>query len=418
MENQQDNSKGAPLAAWIFLRARAALAVALIKNRPPGMSGREHAEALGRTLRSQDESWKKKAQELQQEVLRLRQELLITRMMSDTKSSTEAAGQYSPMDVSQDLFGQEDMACSSDLQPSRNSETPELMLQDPQSGPNPPQPPATASLQENPGCRSGLPHAHFLQSLCALHRVEGSRGLESLWFCSDKDAVSLLVESVCQLLDSVVSACRDPLPLGPSDLVLQGCQVASRAMDLFCSQRLPSVEFTKRVEDSLKELTGMLLNSHRFSGLQAAEKLTEYLITLGSSSMSKSSLIRHILSEISALADQLWQAFQNGPLGQRDFRSSASKSKDGPGLLRVGRFPRGSVPELVLPVLGCGAAPAEVEGTVSSGGGVGSVGLLQPLGTACFSAVQRVSIVLALHVEDRRSAHLLRQTLTLRQVNI
>ncbi|XP_041661616.1 meiosis-specific protein MEI4 isoform X2 [Cheilinus undulatus] len=311
MENQQDNSKGAPLAAWIFLRARAALAVALIKNRPPGMSGREHAEALGRTLRSQDESWKKKAQELQQEVLRLRQELLITRMMSDTKSSTEAAGQYSPMDVSQDLFGQEDMACSSDLQPSRNSETPELMLQDPQSGPNPPQPPATASLQENPGCRSGLPHAHFLQSLCALHRVEGSRGLESLWFCSDKDAVSLLVESVCQLLDSVVSACRDPLPLGPSDLVLQGCQVASRAMDLFCSQRLPSVEFTKRVEDSLKELTGMLLNSHRFSGLQAAEKLTEYLITLGSSSMSKSSLIRHILSEISALADQLWQAFQD-----------------------------------------------------------------------------------------------------------
>lgn len=44
--------------------------------------------------------------------------------------------------------------------------------------------------------------------------------------------------------------------------------------------------------------------------LQAAEKLTEYLIALGSSSMSESFLIRHILSQISALADQLWQAFQ------------------------------------------------------------------------------------------------------------
>lgn len=46
------------------------------------------------------------------------------------------------------------------------------------------------------------------------------------------------------------------------------------------------------------------------SQLQAPEKLMEYLITLGSNSMSKSFLIRHILSEISTLADQLWQAFQ------------------------------------------------------------------------------------------------------------
>ncbi|KAI3364630.1 hypothetical protein L3Q82_011413 [Scortum barcoo] len=44
--------------------------------------------------------------------------------------------------------------------------------------------------------------------------------------------------------------------------------------------------------------------------LRAAEKLMEYLITLGSSSMSESFLIRHVLSQISALADQLWQAFQ------------------------------------------------------------------------------------------------------------
>lgn len=44
--------------------------------------------------------------------------------------------------------------------------------------------------------------------------------------------------------------------------------------------------------------------------LQATEKLMEYLITLGSSSMSKSFLIGHILSQISDLADRLWQAFQ------------------------------------------------------------------------------------------------------------
>uniref|UniRef100_UPI0037E81578 meiosis-specific protein MEI4 n=1 Tax=Semicossyphus pulcher TaxID=241346 RepID=UPI0037E81578 len=291
-------------AAWFLLRARLALATAIIKNRPPGKSGREHAEALGCELRSRDESWKKKAQELQQEMLRLRQESLITRVTSNTKSSTEAAGQDS-MDVSQDLFGPGSVACSSDLQPGCDSETPELNPRDPQSALTSPQPPVPSGHQ----LRSVLPHVHFLQSLCALHRVEGnSRGLESLWFCSDGDAGSVLVDSVCQLLDSVLASCRDPPPLGPADLVLQGCQVAARAMDLLCSRRLPSVEFMRRVEESLRELTGMLLHSNQLS--RAAEKLTEYLIVLGSSSMSKSFLIRHILSEISALADQLWQAFQ------------------------------------------------------------------------------------------------------------
>lgn len=44
--------------------------------------------------------------------------------------------------------------------------------------------------------------------------------------------------------------------------------------------------------------------------LPAAEKLTEYLTALGSSNMSKSFLISHILCEISTVVDQLWQAFQ------------------------------------------------------------------------------------------------------------
>lgn len=104
----------------------------------------------------------------------------------------------------------------------------------------------------------------FLRSLCALHRVEGNHeGLEALWFCPGGDAGSALVESVCQILDSVVTACRDPPPLGPPDLVLRGCQVAARALDLFCSQRLPPVEFRRRVEESLRELTAMLLSAQR-----------------------------------------------------------------------------------------------------------------------------------------------------------
>ncbi|GLD56957.1 meiosis-specific protein MEI4-like protein [Lates japonicus] len=302
----QCEATGASQAAWFLMKAKVALAVAIIKNKPPGMSGREHAEALACKLKSQDESWKEKAQGLQQEVLRLRQEMLITRVTSNTKSTTETAGHDSAVeDNSRDLFG------PSDPQPGCDSETPELFLEDPQPAVSVPQLPVPSCHHGGPQDKVLHPHVQFLQSLCALHRVEGNnRGLEALWFSPDVDAGSVLVDTVCQLLESVVAACRDPPPLGPQDLVLQACQVASRAMDLFCSQRLPSVEFMRRVEESLRELTEMLLHSNQPSRLQAAEKLMGYLITLGSSSMSKSFLIRHILSQISALADQLWQAFQ------------------------------------------------------------------------------------------------------------
>ncbi|XP_062266976.1 meiosis-specific protein MEI4 isoform X2 [Platichthys flesus] len=239
-------------------KAKVAVAVAIIKSRPAGMSGREHAEALGCRLRSRDHSWREEAQELQQEVLRLRQELLITRGTSVARNATDTAGHDAADEAtSQDLFG------PSQPQPDCDSETPELFQEDLQPAASPPLPPAASSLHE----RAMHPHVHFLQSLCALHRVAGDqRGLEALWFSPGGGAGSVLADSVCQLLHSVTVACRDPPPLGPCDLVLQACQVAARAMDLFCSQRLPSAEFMSRVEASLTDMTAMLLHNQSCRG--------------------------------------------------------------------------------------------------------------------------------------------------------
>lgn len=168
------------------------------------------------------------------------------------------------MDVSQDLFGPESLVHSAALQPGCDSETPELMLHDSPPAIASPYPPVPSSFHVGPQGIAMHPNMQFLLSLCALHRVGGTnKGLETLWFSPDGDAGSLLVDSVCQLLDSVVTVCRDPPPLGPHDLVPQACQVAAQAMDLFCSQRLPSVEFKKRVEESLRELTAMLLGSNQ-----------------------------------------------------------------------------------------------------------------------------------------------------------
>lgn len=64
----------------------------LAKVRPSGVSAREYAEALASRLKSLDEGWKEEARELQREVLRLRQELLMSRAAAKVASSSEAAG--------------------------------------------------------------------------------------------------------------------------------------------------------------------------------------------------------------------------------------------------------------------------------------------------------------------------------------
>ncbi|KAK5603868.1 hypothetical protein CRENBAI_026452 [Crenichthys baileyi] len=297
MEKKLRHLNGSSRACWPLTKARVAVAVAVIKTRPPGMSGREHAEALGRRIRRQDEAWKETAQGLQQEVLRLRQELLISRATPNTKSSMETADETIMVDMSQDLFGRESPVCVADC----DSETPDL-FQEPASPPS--------NHQRESRRDALLPQMQFLQSLWSLHRLDSSssRGVEALCLTPEGDGGSVVAETICLLLDSVVAACKEPPVLRLSDLVLQACQVASRALDLICSPRWPSVDFMRRVEEPIIELTQILLHSKPPS--RAAEKLTESLIALGSSSISKSLLICHILSEISSLAEQLWQTSQ------------------------------------------------------------------------------------------------------------
>ncbi|CAI5684698.1 unnamed protein product [Oreochromis niloticus] len=308
MEKEDGGLTGLSRAEWFSMQAKVAVAVALIRNRPPGMSSRQYAEALGCRLRSQDEGWKKKAEELQREVLRLRQEALIATATCASKSSTQGADSSRMDDPSQDLFGPGRVEFSKEPRPDCDSETPELFLHEAE--------PAAASLPPLVPCshrdEAALhPHVQFMQSLCALHRVDGnSRAVEALWFGCDGDVGSVLADTVCQLLDSVAAACRDSSTLGSHNLLLKACQIAAQAMDLYCSQQLPSAELVRRVEEPLRELSGMLLHSDWPDGLEPAEKLMQYVIALGSSRMSASLLVRHILSEIGALADQLWQAFQ------------------------------------------------------------------------------------------------------------
>ncbi|XP_006793533.1 meiosis-specific protein MEI4 isoform X2 [Neolamprologus brichardi] len=259
MEKEDDGLTGLSRAEWFSTQAKVAVAVALIRNRPPGMSGRQYAEALGCRLRSQDEGWKKKAEELQREVLRLRQEALIATATCASKSSMQVADSSKMDDPSQDLFGLGRVEFSEEHQQDCDSETPKLFLHkaEPAAASSPPLVPCShrdeAALH---------PHVQFMQSMCALHRVDGnSRGVEALWFGCDGDVGSVLADTVCQLLDSVAAACRDSSTLGSHNLLLKACQIAAQAMDLYCSLQLPSAELVRRVEEPLRKLSRMLLHS-------------------------------------------------------------------------------------------------------------------------------------------------------------
>lgn len=66
--------------SWFMRVSRLAVAVAIIKSRP-SEGVRHFTESLSKTLKQQDEGWKSKARGVQEDLLRVRQELILTRSL-------------------------------------------------------------------------------------------------------------------------------------------------------------------------------------------------------------------------------------------------------------------------------------------------------------------------------------------------
>lgn len=76
--------------AWHIRRVKLGVALAVIKSKPAGRSSRQHAEYLASKLKQQEENWKSKAEELKEEVLSLKQELLVTKLLRKQRNGAEA----------------------------------------------------------------------------------------------------------------------------------------------------------------------------------------------------------------------------------------------------------------------------------------------------------------------------------------
>ncbi|KAG2468321.1 MEI4 protein, partial [Polypterus senegalus] len=70
---------GCGIQQWFFRMTKLALALAIIGSKPPGTSGKEHAEYLAACLQCKNQNWKEKAQLLEAEVFRLQQDLLLVK---------------------------------------------------------------------------------------------------------------------------------------------------------------------------------------------------------------------------------------------------------------------------------------------------------------------------------------------------
>ncbi|KAJ8008906.1 hypothetical protein DPEC_G00083290 [Dallia pectoralis] len=304
MDHKMERSKD--MADWGVKKAKLAVAVAVIKSKPPGTSGRQHAEYLARMLRSQDEAWKTKYQQLQEEVLRLRQELHLSRMLAKPKNNGDDVCDLLSQDPtgpgsSRDLLNSDmDSGCGTDL-----TETP-------RPTPDPASPHVTGApdLQTSGPCEAepqggdaALPHMQFLQSLLGLSGADGvAAGVEVGELGPGGDG-SVVSDSVCRLLTCLVAACGDHTP---QPLLGHASRVAARAVDSWLGHRQPPALFAAHVEGVLEELVGALLRNDQINRFGVQERLAECLVLLGGSCFLRSLIIRHVLSEINQMAEHLW----------------------------------------------------------------------------------------------------------------
>uniref|UniRef100_A0A8C1KZD5 Meiosis-specific, MEI4 homolog (S. cerevisiae) n=1 Tax=Cyprinus carpio TaxID=7962 RepID=A0A8C1KZD5_CYPCA len=238
--------------SWYMRVSKLAVAVAVIKISPSG-GARQFAESLADRLRLQDEGWRSKARSLHEELLRLRQELLLTRLKGQCLPPTPPNSQNFPL---QDRKWRQDHRL--------------------------------------------LKHMQFLHCLSGLRG-----GCESSLF-HDGDVVW---DSVVQLLDSVVEVFRQAnvgQPLDHPEQLLHATQVVAQTLSRGGAQRGCSVQHFSKVDDLLKEMTNLLLNNHQLNSFSVHGVLSECLLALGGSPAVRTAFVQLLMSQIIQLAQQLW----------------------------------------------------------------------------------------------------------------
>nr|XP_014354177.1 PREDICTED: meiosis-specific protein MEI4-like [Latimeria chalumnae] len=258
--------------AWYLKTIKLALALAIIRTRPPGKSSREYTKYLARVLSCQEEKWRTKAEALEAEVLRLRQELLLYRVHSalwDSNNGENSAFHMEPVSrefVNDCMQIDDDSGCDTSTEKEINSldlctlEHPEVQYLNASSFTFS----SAVLLSKQIGWsvkeKTLFFHTQFLQNLIGLRKLaeQGSLTADLMALGSD---CSVITDSVSQVVHGVITFCKDPKPFSSDSYLIEAVKVLG---SLINEAQFPKPVFNqcyKKVEELEREIMKLILEN-------------------------------------------------------------------------------------------------------------------------------------------------------------
>nr|XP_017511737.2 meiosis-specific protein MEI4 [Manis javanica] len=292
--------------AWSVRTAKLALALAIIHSKPAGSSGREYTERLARAVSGQES----KVEALEAEVLELRQKLLLSRICSGLSKSGDPSSQLQAQDPGSSentVTLLEDSGC--DLSNEQRTESSEASQEFVESRP-PTLFPLLPSLKRHHGAPANplSSHMQFLQHLLELKTLTESGRLKTDFSHFENDS-STVCDSVCQLLDGLITFYRNPkFPF--SSFWTEAVDTLARLISDFNYSNHILTKCSKKLEEFERTLLHDIVRNRNINRFQVQSYVSQSLVTLGSCRLLRKSVISLLLSEVNRFAEDL------GPVSQ------------------------------------------------------------------------------------------------------
>ncbi|NP_780422.1 meiosis-specific protein MEI4 isoform 1 [Mus musculus] len=290
---------------WYLKTSKLALALAIIHSKPADRSSREYTEYLASLVTQKESTWKSKLEALEAEVLQLRQKLLLSRISSGLfKNGPDVLPTLSdqePTSSENTLTLMDDSGCV--LSNEQRNEPAELSQHFVEST-DPPLLPLPLEKRPRTTLENPLSsHMQFFQHLLELKKWTESSSLKVYLTHFEKDS-STVSDSVSQLLDALITFYRNPkLPFSSFWTEAVGT-LARLASDFNLSNHIFK-RCSKKLEEFEKTLLQAILENNSINRFQVQRYVSQSLVTLGSCSLLRKSIISLLLSEVNSFVDDL-----------------------------------------------------------------------------------------------------------------
>nr|XP_008120223.1 PREDICTED: meiosis-specific protein MEI4-like [Anolis carolinensis] len=290
-----------------------ALALAIIRSKPPDKSSKEYAEHLAKIVSGQDFKWKSRIAMLEAEVLHLRQQLLLRKTSSGLRAKHGPSDETPPLPITEEFSDHlEDSGC--DISNHCMIDTLETLpsfshrsrgcnscASEPLSSRIPIWTSCKASKQ-----KSLISHMQFLQNFFELRKLTKSGGLKTDLEKLGIDC-SIISHSFSQLLDGLVTSYSLPeLPF--LDVTSQAVSLITKLLNDVDISNLILGKCLKKLEDCMKRLLAIVLNSSSLNRFQMQESISHALVLLGQCSTLRNSTISLLFGQVCRFTDELQHA--------------------------------------------------------------------------------------------------------------